>query len=537
MSYIQDKFKVIRNKAKLEALASDVRVNALSSYGGQGVKRTMTGFNPKIDDPNYNLTTTLPDIRGKSRELYNTSAIAKGAIDVKVSNVVGSGLQVESRIEPTLLGITADEAQAKQDIIEKRFRMWAKGNESSMSQDNNFYSMQVQSMRSMLIDGDAVSLLYRLFKDKNRPNQVNPLVIQNVGAHQLCNENNTQDTETMIQGIEIDKHGAPKAYMIVSPDKKWFGSSSDGRMSGTWKRFAKYGSKSGSLNVVHFKNPESRVGQYRGLPCIAPVVDLIKDLTDYSKAELTATTLASMFTVFIKHPTGDITQSAISDFVVPSDSKESLMVNGLPASEKTDADGNQYKLQAGAILALENDESIETASPNRPNTAFNEFVNAVLTEIGMGIGVPFEVLIKKYQSSYSASRAAFLDAWKTFQQLRSWLASQWCQPTYEAWLELEVLQGNIDLKGFLTDPLMRKAWSSATWHGDARGMIDPVKEVNASILMIDNHLSTRERESRLRTGEDWDNTIARDAYEIKKMKELGVIEEQPVEVVEEDGEK
>lgn len=497
-----------------------MQASSLSRYSGQYAKRTMVGWSPRIDDPNANGYVDLPDIRGKSRELTATSSIAKGAIETKVSNIVGSGLQVESRLDSKLLGITEDEAREKQDIIEKRFRLWASGHEADMLQQRNFYALQEQAFRAMLIDGDMLSLLYIIKNDKNRPNQVNPLAIQNVGAHQLCNKNNSMNTEKMINGVEIDKHGAPIAYHIVSPNGQT--NYMDGAMHGDWRRVSRYGAKSGRLNVVHLMNSDSRIGQYRGIPCLAPVVDLIYDLTKYEKSELTATVLASYFTVFVKSKSGDLEDSPFEQMKTNSNSPASLLINGTPAQEKTEADEYQYQLGAGMINALAEDEDIVTASPTRPNTAYEAFVQAMMTEIGMGIGVPYEVLMHRYQSSYSASRASFLDAWKMFTSARRWLSSQWCQPIFEAWLELEVVSGRIDLKGFMSDPVMKKAWCSATWHGDARGMLDPKKEIEASVLAIDNYLSTMERESRLITGEDWDNTIERRAFEDRRMEELGI---------------
>ncbi len=518
MNLFEKAINIISPSIGFKRAYNRMKLQALSTYSGQTTKRSMVGFNPRVDDPNTNTNRTLPDLRGKSRELVNTSSIGKSVIDVKSINIVGSGLHVESRIEHDILGISKEKAQEKQNLIERRFALWAKGNEVDMMQSDNFYSMQSKVFRAMLIDGDVLSLLYILSHDKRRPNQLNPLTIQNVGAHQLCNPQNRQDTETMIGGIDIDSHGAPKAYNIVSPSNKSL--SFDGAMYGKWSKISKYGSKSGRLNVIHFKNPESRIGQYRGIPCLAPVIDLIYDLTKYQKSELTATVISSFFTVFVKTASGDAERSPIAQFKAPTDPQDSLLVNGSVASEATEADSNQYQFGEGMINHLAEGEDITTATPNRPNTAFEAFVQAMLTEIGMGIGVPYEMLVKKHQSSYSASRAAFLDAWQAFSQSREWIATQWCQPVYESWLELEVVNGDIELPGFLENPMFRKAWSAATWHGDARGVLDPVKSVKRSIMLIDNHLSTREREARMHTGGDWDQIVTRDAYEQKKIRDL-----------------
>ena len=68
---------------------------------------------------------------------------------------------------------------------------------------------------------------------------------------------------------------------------------------------------------------------------------------------------------------------------------------------------------------------------NRPNTAFDGFVLAVLRQVAVGLELPFEVLIKHFTSSYSAARAALLDAWKFYKGRRAWLVWTFCQPVYE----------------------------------------------------------------------------------------------------------
>src|SRR5690606_12542726 len=119
------------------------------------------------------------------------------------------------------------------------------------------------------------------------------------------------------------------------------------------------------------------------------------------------------------------------------------------------------------------------ANPGRPNAGFDPFVLAVLRQIGVALELPYEVLIKHFTSSYSAARAALLDAWRFFRRRRAWLARKFCQPVYEAWLADAVATGLVDAPGFFADPVRRASWCGARWIGDAPGQIDPQKEVDA----------------------------------------------------------
>lgn len=110
-------------------------------------------------------------------------------------------------------------------------------------------------------------------------------------------------------------------------------------------------------------------------------------------------------------------------------------------------------------------------------------------------------------ASYSASRAALLEAWKAFKMRRTWFSSDFTQPIYELWLAEAVARGRINAPGFFNDPIIRKAWARAEWIGPAQGQIDPTKEVEAAIMRVKQGFSTRERETYELTGGNWDDNI------------------------------
>ena len=121
--------------------------------------------------------------------------------------------------------------------------------------------------------------------------------------------------------------------------------------------------------------------------------------------------------------------------------------------------------------------------------------------------IPFELLTKSFLASYSASRAALLEAWKSFRMRRTWFANDFCQPIYELWLSEAVARGRINAPGFFNDPSKKRAWCKADWNGPAPGQIDPTKEVEAAIKRVSEGFSTRERETIELTGGDWDKNI------------------------------
>lgn len=83
---------------------------------------------------------------------------------------------------------------------------------------------------------------------------------------------------------------------------------------------------------------------------------------------------------------------------------------------------------------MEPGEDVVFADPKRPGSGFPGFVEAVATQVGAALEIPKDLLMKAFNASYSASRAALLEAWKAFQMRRQWFTADFCRPIYEIWL-------------------------------------------------------------------------------------------------------
>ena len=81
-------------------------------------------------------------------------------------------------------------------------------------------------------------------------------------------------------------------------------------------------------------------------------------------------------------------------------------------------------------------------------------MRAMCEQVGAALEIPADLLMMSFNSSYSASRAALLEAWKAFRMRREWLVKDFCDPVYELWLTEAVALGRISAPGFLTDPLI-----------------------------------------------------------------------------------
>ena len=249
-----------------------------------------------------------------------------------------------------------------------------------------------------------------------------------------------------------------------------------------------------------------RPGLRRGVPILAPVIEPIKQVTRYTNAELEAAVTSGLFSVFMRMDPEAFQEMCDDD------------ARGRIIDRATSWSG---EIEGGKAINLLPGEEPVISNPGRPNAQFDPFVTSCFRQIGMAVGIPYEVLVMHYQSSYSAARGALLMAWRYFMGWRAWLATELCQPVYELWLADEVAEGRISAPGFFADDLVRAAWCAATWVGDGPGSIDPQKEVGAAEDRIALGISTHESESLLHDGVDWETKHAQLVREAQAREKAG----------------
>lgn len=450
----------------------------------------------------------LDRIRAGSRDSYMNNPVATGALRRTRTNVVGWGLQLQSRIDREFLKMSGDEADRWETKVEREFRLWANSDHCDITRVQNFYSLQQLLCLSVLMNGD-VFVIPRYIKDRGFPYR---LKLQLLEADMVASPYGLE-TNKIAGGIELDeKTGRPLYYHIR---KSRF---LDPYSVGTWTKIRAFGERSGRKNIYHIIDRE-RIGQRRGLPILAPVLDQLKQITRLSEAELMGAIINAFFTVFLRTETGN---AGLQAGYIPEESVIEEDPDGTVGRGATHPDNNQYEMGAGNIIELADGQDITIADSKRPNQNFDPFFQAIVKQIGSSIEMPYEVLMLHFTSSYSASRAAIIEAWKTFRRQRAWIVDQFCQPIYEVWLEEAIKIGRIEAPGFFSDPILRQAWCGSSWAGMGQGQLDPLKETKASAMKIEKNLSTHEDEFQSLHGGDWDGAMRRKSRELRVLNQLDI---------------
>ena len=497
------------DRIKLELIRS-FKNSGYDESGASRNKNSMRGWLASSKSPQEDIDRNIPILRQRSRSLYMSAPLAVSAIKTNRTNIVGEGLRLKSTIDAAFLRMTPEAAAEWQRNTEREFELWADSKFCDSTRVNNFYEIQQVACLSWLMNGDACALV-----EYERPTPAFPygLRVHLIEADRVSTPHtsgtavNLYATESttgnrIFNGVEVTDAGRVVAYHICSTYPN-----SQLRAAKKWQRVKAFGDKTGTPNVLMIFEAE-RAEQYRGVPYLAPVIESLKQLTRYSEAEMMAAVINGFFTVFITSEgnTGEMGFTGVLD-----------------DEDRVSDDDLNYELGPGMVNVLKPGEKIDIADAKRPSSNFDAFTTALAKYVGAALEIPVELLIKSFNSSYSASRAALLEAWKAFRMKRKWLAADFCQPLYEIFLTEAIANGRIKAPGFFLDPAIKKAYCRAQWNGPAPGMLDPVKEATAAEKRIAIGVSTRQRESIEMTGTDFDANVAQLARENQLMKEAGLV--------------
>lgn len=462
---------------------------ANKGYGDAGAsyaKKALKGFIAASGSPREDIDAHNYTLRQRARMLYMAAPVATSAIKTNRTNVIGCGLQLKSRINRVKLGLTPEQAKEWQRKAEEEFELWAANKRNCDAIGvNNFYTAQQLALASCLVSGDLIVLLkhedptvlnpYGLRFHMIEADRVSTPTAMTAGSSFFANmtQGETEKGNRIYDGVEVDKSGRIIAYWIRNTYP--FQQTAD---ETEWKRVLAYGEETGLPNVLHVMETE-RPEQYRGVSYLAQVIEPLLQMRRYTESELTAAVVESFFTAFIKTE-ADPNENPYNE--VGGDDIE-------PVSD----DPNEYEMGPGTINIMKPGEDVVFGDPKRPAGGFDGFVVAICKQIGAALEIPADLLLKAFNASYSASRAALLEAWKAFKMRREWFADDFCRPLYEVWMAEAVARGRIIAPGFFSDPAIRAAWLGSEWIGPTQGQLDPVKEITAEQLACENGFSTREQ--------------------------------------------
>jgi capsid protein len=240
---------------------------------------------------------------------------------------------------------------------------------------------------------------------------------------------------------------------------------------------------------------------------------MLKDLDRYKDSELRAAVVNSLFPMFIeREKEGAPVRNVIAGTGRYAD-------EGTPAAveaEKQAATGGTSapqkmveEMAPGTILdRLAPGEKPVSLEAQRPNVNYANFEKTIVSGIAWSKGIPPEIAIMQFGSSYSASRQASNEYSINLKFYTSKNARDFFL-IYQEFIIQSALLGQLDLPGFLSsafDPVQFKlkgAWLKCEWSGLSRPSVDIQKEANAMKTLLGLGVITHDMVAREFSGFDF----------------------------------
>jgi lambda family phage portal protein len=466
------------------------------NYGASYKKIGLEAWHAFSGSPDQDIIYNLPLLRRRSRDLFMGAPIAAAAILTLRTNVVGNGILPLPQIDGEFLGLDQEETAATNLLVKNEFNLFAESVECDWNRRSTFYELTDLAFCNMAISGDVLVLLPM----KARKGSVYDTKVRLIEADRVMNpieqvqmEGNTSEGALkLFGGVELTDDGEVAAYWIspVHSLSPYFTG-----LPGDYVRVDAFGAETGrptALLVGEMERPEQR----RAVPLMAKCLMELKQLQRYIESTTIQNVIKSYFAAFIESQMPSVD---MFDRGMISEEDIGYIINQNPYD---------VKLGPGIVNWMRPGDSVKFPIGAGPPAEFEHYVVAIVKFIGACVGIPYEVLLKQFSASYSASRASLLEFWRRVKVLRKLIVNQFCQPVYVTWMMEAVAKGVIKAPGFFEDVRIQRAWTRCAWSGASPGSIDPLKEILASERKVKLGTSTLEIECLETNGSDWRaNTI------------------------------
>lgn len=423
-------------------------------YAAARNTRQTTGFggggNSSAD---AELHLSLPTMRARSRQMVRDSSYAKRAKSVVVNNIIGAGVGMQSQVGTTRAGLN----ERVNADIEAAFCEWAAADSCHTGGKLHFHDLERAAFGQIFEAGEAlVRMHYRAFGASRVPLGLELIEPERLADHIAPPGAVSVDGDVRM-GVEVDEFQRPLAYWIrtIHPG--------DVRMKvGAIDRFERVPAS----DIFHLHLVD-RWPQSRGEPWLHTALRKIDELNEYTGLEVSAARGSAAYFATITTPDDEQSRDQ-DDTGAPVMDLEPLTVHELAPGEKLDFH-----------------------TPNRPNSALDPFMRAMLREVAAGTGVSYESLSKDYsQSNYSSSRLALIDDRELYRTFQQWWIRTFRLPLHKRWLQQAVLSGAIESVSPSAYAMSPEKYEAVRFKPRGWSWIDPTKEVTAYKEAIKAGLTT-----------------------------------------------
>jgi lambda family phage portal protein len=157
----------------------------------------------------------------------------------------------------------------------------------------------------------------------------------------------------------------------------------------------------------------------------------------------------------------------------------------------TDSEGNKIEeMEPGLVKELNPGQKFVEHDPKHPNAGYGPFVKTALRGAASGMMLSYTSFGNDLEGvNYSSIRAGVLEDREEFKSQQADLIEDLCEVVFERWLRFAILSGQVDSPITIND--LQRLVDGQTWQGRRWTWVDPLKDINAAVVAIENRLESR----------------------------------------------
>jgi lambda family phage portal protein len=497
------------------------RENALGGglEGAERTSRETATWDVASVPPDRAINTVKDPADARSKDMIINDGHARGAIQSHMDSVVGAHYRLNARIAwdviPGGSKAWADEAQK---VIERRFLLIGESEACYLDAMgmNTFTGLVRLGVAGFCMTGEVL-MTSEWDKSVGRPLKT---CFQHVDPARLRNPDWSTDTSTLRRGVKVDSRGKPIGYFIQKDHPNSFFWDQPLMDFAYIPRYKPWG-RPQVFHIIEQLFPD----QHRGVADMVSVLKRMKMTKHLQEVVLQNAVINATYCAAIESelPSAEMITAMGGDLTNP-EGLETYIGQYLSGLSKYLAGSGNIALDGAMIPHLYPGTKLNTKTLGTPGSVGTDFESALHRHIAAGLGLDYAEYSRDYaKMSYATAKLSAATTGRFMKSRKKSVADRMANLMYGNVLEEMIAQNEVPLpRGFTRDdyyrPLMREAFSRATWIGSGTGQIDELKETQAAIMRIKACLSTYEIEiSRL--GEDW-----REVFEQRALEE-GIISE------------